>query len=284
MCADGAGADAGRRRVRGRRRSRRGAPGETPRWRCRRGAPARRRHRRGRAPVRRGVAGRGAIGQHRHGRRSARPSSRCWPWIAGDWDRGGRTRSTLALATIDEHRLHDYVDQRARLRRRPRASPCTGATWRTRSGSWRGRCGPGPSCTVALPWLAVRRAPATGQGVRRARRHDAPLGTCCARSTTSCRHRPEPGHAGRRGVASSGRASPPRCSAGAAGGPPLSPAELRLLPYLQTHLTLPRDRRVACSSPTTPCGRRSARSTASWACRRAATRWSTPRRSACSAA
>jgi LuxR family maltose regulon positive regulatory protein len=26
---------------------------------------------------------------------------------------------------------------------------------------------------------------------------------------------------------------------GAAGGPPLSPAELRLLPYLQTHLTVP---------------------------------------------
>ena len=26
---------------------------------------------------------------------------------------------------------------------------------------------------------------------------------------------------------------------GTAGGPPLSPAELRLLPYLQTHLTVP---------------------------------------------
>ena len=26
---------------------------------------------------------------------------------------------------------------------------------------------------------------------------------------------------------------------GVAGGPPLSPAELRVLPYLQTHLTLP---------------------------------------------
>jgi LuxR family maltose regulon positive regulatory protein len=44
------------------------------------------------------------------------------------------------------------------------------------------------------------------------------------------------------------------------GASPLTPAELRLLPYLQTHLTI-RESGSACSSPVTLSARRSARST-----------------------
>ena len=89
-----------------------------------------------------------------------------------------------------------------------------------------------------LPWLAVQLR------LQLAKVHAALADTTTARHLLReiddiLRPAAEPGHPGRRSVASSGRASPPRCPAGAAGGPPLSAAELRLLPYLQTHLTLP---------------------------------------------
>ena len=66
------------------------------------------------------------------------------------------------------------------------------------------------------------------------------------------------------------------------GASPLTPAELRLLPYLQTHLTI-RESGSACSSPVTLSARRSARSTGNWASRHATVRCSRQRRSVCSA-
>ena len=93
-----------------------------------------------------------------------------------------------------------------------------------------------PSCTYALPWLAVR-----------GRLQIAKAAVALADTTTArhllreiddiLRYRPGLGTlvdevSELRGVVASS------APGGAVGGPPLSPAELRLLPYLQTHLTL----------------------------------------------
>ena len=93
-----------------------------------------------------------------------------------------------------------------------------------------------PSCTYALPWLAVR-----------GRLQIAKVAVALADTTTArhllreiddiLRYRPGLGTlvdevSELRGIVASS------APGGAAGGPPLSPAELRLLPYLQTHLTL----------------------------------------------
>ena len=50
-------------------------------------------------------------------------------------------------------------------------------------------------------------------------------------------HRPALGTLGRRSIGISRRSSRRARTQQSAGGPPLTPAELRLLPYLQTHLT-----------------------------------------------
>ena len=114
----------------------------------------------------------------------------------------------LALATIDEYRLHDYA-MAVMAYAAERASPCTVATWRTRSVSWRGGCAPGPwprSC--CLGWLC-----SSGCNWPRCTPRSPtppPLGTCCARSTTSSgRGRAWAPWSTKR--PSSGRASPPRC-------------------------------------------------------------------------
>ena len=94
-----------------------------------------------------------------------------------------------------------------------------------------------PQSTVVLPWLAVRPrlqlakvyvALADATTARHLLREIDDIlrqRRTWARSSTRC--------------PSSGRPSSATVPAGATGGPPLSPAELRLLPYLQTHLTLP---------------------------------------------
>ena len=57
---------------------------------------------------------------------SARPSSRCWPWIAG----GGRRRPSTRRGARRHRRAPDarLRHERARLRRRGPARACTGAT------------------------------------------------------------------------------------------------------------------------------------------------------------
>ena len=93
-----------------------------------------------------------------------------------------------------------------------------------------------PSCTFALPWLAVR-----GR-LDMARMHWAISDQTTAHHLVReiddiLLHRPDLGvlvdevSAFRRNIASN-------ADAGVAGGSPLSAAELRLLPYLQTHLTI----------------------------------------------
>ena len=154
---------------------------------------------------------------------------------AGQWPEAAE-HLALALATIDEHRLHDYAWPCWRSPAAARLALHRGDLEDTNRQLARGMR-PGPSCHVVLPgWLC-------GSGC------SSPRCTSHSADTTTARHllreiddilRPpaEPGHARRRGVRAPAELAA-TVSAGAAGGPPLSPAELRLLPYLQTHLTLP---------------------------------------------
>jgi LuxR family maltose regulon positive regulatory protein len=141
----------------------------------------------------------------------------------------------LALVTVDEHRMHDYPTSVLAFVGAARLSVHRGdlkEANRRLTQAMRAR----PSCTFVLPYLAVR-----------VRLYLAQVYLALAQRTTA-RHllreiddillrRPALGvlvdqvSEFRRILTSSGQM-------GATGGSPLSPAELRLLPYLQTHLTI----------------------------------------------
>ena len=126
--------------------------------------------------------------------------------------------------------------QRARLRRRGPARP---APRRLEGGGPPARAGDAGPSDMHVRAALLRRA-RYGCNLPRCTAPSAtrpPPVTCCRRSTTSCHTAP---HLGalvdevdefRQILTSS-------APAGAAGGAPLTPAELRLLPYLQTHLTI----------------------------------------------
>ena len=140
-----------------------------------------------------------------------------------------------ALDAIDEHRMHDYAISvltfaaAARLavhRGDPREAD------RQLTQAMRAR----PSCTFVLPFLAVR------VRLQLAKVYRAMGDTTTARHLLTeiddvLRHRPALGalvsevDEFRQILTSSAQAGP-------TGAAPLSPAELRLLPYLQTHLTV----------------------------------------------
>ena len=151
-----------------------------------------------------------------------------------DWSESVE-RLEPALATIDQHRMHDYVVSVLAFAAAARLAVHRGEPGEATdqlARAMRSR----PSCTYALPWLAVR-----------GRLQIAKAAVALADTTTArhllreiddiLRYRPGLGtlvdevSALREVVASS-------TPGGVASGPPLSPAELRLLPYLQTHLTL----------------------------------------------
>ena len=133
--------------------------------------------------------------------------------------------------------MHDYATQRARLRRRGPASLCTDGDLKEANRQLTRAMRARPSLHVCAAIARRAGTTATRQGVLGDRATMRPLVTCSARSTTSC-------STGRLSASSSTRC---RSSAGsltsstqvgATGGSPLTPAELRLLPYLQTHLTI----------------------------------------------
>ena len=114
----------------------------------------------------------------------------------------------LALATIDEYRLHDYT-MAVMAYTAGRASPCTAATWRGRTDSSRGGCGPdlwrrscclGWPCSSGCSWPRCTPPSPTSP----------PPGTCCARSTTSFGNGRTWARSSTRWT-SSGRTSPPPC-------------------------------------------------------------------------
>ena len=141
----------------------------------------------------------------------------------------------LALDTVDESRLHDYALSVPAFAAAARLAVHRGdrnEADRQLARAMRAR----PSCTFAIPYLAVR-----------VRLQLAKVYTAIADQTTARHllreiddivlHRPALGTLV--DEVSEFRAHPhhePR-SVTVAGGPPLTPAELRLLPYLQTHLT-----------------------------------------------
>ena len=165
---------------------------------------------------------------------SASPSSRCWRWIAGT---GRRRPSTCdrALAAIDEHRMHDYAISLLAFAAAARLA-CTAATEGGGPPAHPGDAGPSV--------LHVRAAVASPCG------SDCSWPRCTGPSPTRptarhllreiddiLLHRPDLG-----ALVDEVSAIPPdrhlERAVGTTGGSPLSPAELRLLPYLQTHLTI----------------------------------------------
>ena len=165
---------------------------------------------------------------------TARPSSRCWRWITGGGPRrpnasNGLSRSSTSIGCTTTRSACSPSPWRLALR-------CTAAIWTRRTDSSPGRCGPVRRARSCCP--SSRCAP--GCSSPRRTRHEAtrpPLAISCERSTSSC-------STGRPWARSSTRwrrsarrwQRTPRSERPARH--PLTGAELRLLPYLQTHLTI----------------------------------------------
>ena len=159
---------------------------------------------------------------------------RWWPWTRGGWAEAAE-RMERARAAIDEHQLYDYVFivlafvVAAQLELH-RGDPEEADRQLTRAMRVR------PSCTITLPYIAVRlrlrlAKVFLAKGERVTAQH------LLREIEDILRQRPDLGAlvdqvSEFREILTSG--SQP----GATGGSPLTPAELRLLPYLQTHLTI----------------------------------------------
>ena len=157
-------------------------------------------------------------------------------WLAmdrGDWQEAA-DRLGLALATIDKNRMRDYITCLSAFAGAARLAVHHGdlnEAHRQLTRAMRAR----PTATYVFPFVAVRLR------LQLAKVYLAIADVVTARQLLReiddiLRHRPALGtltseaEMFRRVLASS-------ATNGAAGRPPLTPAELRLLPYLQTHLT-----------------------------------------------
>ncbi|MCD2441880.1 LuxR C-terminal-related transcriptional regulator [Agromyces sp. SYSU K20354] len=152
----------------------------------------------------------------------------------GRWDEAA-SHVQAALAAIDRHRMHDYATAVLAFAGAARLAMHRGDladVQRQLTRAMRTR----PTCTYAIPYLAVRLR------LQLAKVHwalgDHATARHLLREIDDIRlHRPALGTlvdevADFRGTISSTESSDP------GGGPPLTPAELRLLPYLQTHLSI----------------------------------------------
>jgi LuxR family maltose regulon positive regulatory protein len=142
----------------------------------------------------------------------------------------------LALAVVDEQRMHDYPTSLLAFACAARLAVHRGdrsEADRQLTRAMRAR----PFCTFAVPWMAVR-----------VRLQLAKVSWATADRSTARHllhevddilvHRPALGVLVDE-VSEIRRMLTSSTQVGASGATPLSPAELRLLPYLQTHLTLP---------------------------------------------
>ena len=140
-----------------------------------------------------------------------------------------------ALAAIDEHRMHDYAASVLAFAGAARLAVHRGDLTeanRQLTRAMRAR----PSCTFALPFLAVR------VRLQLAKVYWAIADHATARHLLReiddiLLHRPALGALVDE-VAEFRQIVTSSAQAGATGASPLTPAELRLLPYLQTHLTI----------------------------------------------
>ena len=141
----------------------------------------------------------------------------------------------VALAVVDAHRMYDYATSVLAFAGAARLAVHRGDLREANRQLTRGMRAR-PSCTFALPYLAVR-----------LRLQLARVSWAIADHTTARHllreiddilvHRPALGALVEE-VSEFRRSLTSSAKVGAAGESPLSPAELRLLPYLQTHLTI----------------------------------------------
>ena len=152
----------------------------------------------------------------------------------GRWTEGAE-HLDVALAAIDEHRMYDYVAGLLALAGAARLAVHRGDL-REASHQLTQAMRARPSCTFAMPFLAVR-----------VRLQLAKVYRSLADHTTARHllreiddilvHRPALGVLVEE-VSEFRRTLTSSAQVGATGASPLTPAELRLLPYLQTHLTI----------------------------------------------
>ncbi len=152
----------------------------------------------------------------------------------GDWEQADE-HLQVAKAFIDQNRLHDYAESSLTYAGAARLALHRGDLNETNRQLARGMR-VRPLCTFVLPWVAVRLR------LQMAKVYFALADTTTARHLLHeiddiLLHRPNLGVLV--DEVSDLRQSLAAPSAIGSGGPPLSAAELRLLPYLQTHLSLP---------------------------------------------
>jgi LuxR family transcriptional regulator, maltose regulon positive regulatory protein len=144
-------------------------------------------------------------------------------------------RVEQALAVIDKHRMHDYATSVLAFAAAARVAAHRGDLQevdRQITRAMRAR----PTCTFVLPFFAVGTRLQLAK-VHLARGDHSTAGHLLREIDDILLHRPDLGALVdqvselRELLTSSTRG-------GAVGGPPLTPAELRLLPYLQTHLRI----------------------------------------------
>ena len=151
----------------------------------------------------------------------------------GQWAEAAR-HVELALAAIDEYRMHDYVTSvlafAVAARLAVHRSDLKEAN-RQLTQAMRAR----PTCTYVLPWLAVRARLQLAK-VYWARGDHTTARHLLREIDDILLHRPDLGVLVDEVSELRKITSSPQLRA--TGSSPLSPAELRLLPYLQTHLTI----------------------------------------------
>ena len=166
---------------------------------------------------------------------SASPSSPCSRWTTGA---GPMPRSTsqAALAAIDRRRMHDYATAVLAFANAARLAVHRGDVAEAHAQLTRAMRAR-PTCTYAIPFIAVRVRLQLAK-VFWALTDHATARHLLREIDDILLHRPALGAPRRRGrrLPQLGVVQP--SSPGPTGGPPLTPAELRLLPYLQTHLSI----------------------------------------------
>ena len=153
----------------------------------------------------------------------------------GEWQEAA-SRLELALATIDQNRMHEYVHAIPAFAGAARLSLHRGDL-NEASRQLTQATGALPSATYLLPYRAVRLR------LQMARVYLALADMATARQLLReiddiLRHRPALGTL--TGEVEQFRGLTSGAAGAVTGRPPLTPAELRLLPYLQTHLTADR--------------------------------------------
>ena len=144
-------------------------------------------------------------------------------------------RVEQALAVVDKHRMHDYATSVLAFAAAARVAAHRGDLQevdRQITRAMRAR----PTCTFVLPFLAV------GTRLQLAKVHlskgdHSTAGHLLREIDDILLHRPDLGALVDQ-VSELRELLTSSMKGGAAGGPPLTPAELRLLPYLQTHLRI----------------------------------------------